>query len=547
MSYQTSIHFDPTALLIIKNEVDNSISQVEIAVSTLAEDQALPFGIDDALLQLEQCAQVLNLIGMSNLAKTAEYSALLMRKIMGNPSEINTQDIIALSEGTNMLKRYIEFICLREVEVPEFLLDTLNRLEIALGKPITQEGYQINGLLGDIIPNFDLPQAPSLEKSQYIHRLYKLALSKLLKQEETPLDLQAFKIIGAYLAGLSQDHPSKQYWHLVYYVFENIEQLIINEPRLRTFIEIESNIRQYFENPECFKANLNHLSNILSLAIRQEDNTSQHIREQLNIGDTLLTDLQLQVFSRHLYGPDHDTIHTISELLSTEMAQLRVDIEYNYQTMSPEKTQELQAKIKDIANIFHVLNLTEAHTSLIAQAQELNNVDVLKDENFAQKLMNELLAAMNAIGILERHHTSNRLQLRVNNRNIALDRLDDAHATLLNEAKLTIDLITFTLEQHLKDQELEPLANIPAKLEEVAGALLFLNVVTGQNALKNSADFVAKQIKAEKPLSTAQVHGVFDTLASADMLIENLKNKQPVLQSMFDVALVSSEKLKSVA
>ena len=110
MSYQTSIHFDPTALLIIKNEVDNSISQVETAVSTLAEDQALPFGIDDALLQLEQCAQVLNLIGMSNLAKTAEYSALLMRKIMGNPSEINTQDIIALSEGTNMLKRYIEFL-----------------------------------------------------------------------------------------------------------------------------------------------------------------------------------------------------------------------------------------------------------------------------------------------------------------------------------------------------------------------------------------------------------------------------------------------------
>ena len=36
MSYQTSIHFDPTALLIIKNEVDNSIKLVESAVSTLA-------------------------------------------------------------------------------------------------------------------------------------------------------------------------------------------------------------------------------------------------------------------------------------------------------------------------------------------------------------------------------------------------------------------------------------------------------------------------------------------------------------------------------
>ena len=547
MSYQTSIHFDPTALLIIKNEVDNSISQVEAAVSTLAEDQTLPFGIDDALLQLEQCAQVLNLIGMNNLAKTADYSAELMRKIMANPSTLNTQEIIALSEGTNMLKRYIEFICLREVEIPQFLLNTLNRLEIALGKTVTQEGYQVDKFLGDITPDFELPQAPSLEKSQYVHRLYKLALNKLLKQEETPLDLQAIKVVGAYLANLAQEHPSKQYWNLVYYVFENIDQLIINEPRLRTFIEIENNIRQFFDNPERFKANLSNLSNILSLAISQENTTSQHIRDQLHIGDQLLTDLQLQVFSRHLYGPDYDTIHTIAELVSTEMAQLRIDIEYNYQSMSPEKTLELQTKIQDIANIFHVLNLNDAYTSLSTQAKELKNTELLKDESFAQKLMNELLSAMNAIGILERHHTSSRLQLRVNNRNIALDRLDDAHATLLNEAKLTIDLITLCLEQHLKDQELEPIEILPAKLEEVAGALLFLNVVTGQTALKNSAHFVATQIKAQKPLSAEDTHAIFDTLASADMFIENLKNKQPVLQSMFDVALASSEKLKSVA
>ncbi len=35
-----------------------------------------------------------------------------------------------------MVKRYIEFICLREVEVPQFLLDTLNSLEKALSKPL---------------------------------------------------------------------------------------------------------------------------------------------------------------------------------------------------------------------------------------------------------------------------------------------------------------------------------------------------------------------------------------------------------------------------
>ena len=54
MSYQSSIYFDPTALLIVKKEIDQIIDQVENTVSELIEDQTLPFGIDDAFIRLEQ-------------------------------------------------------------------------------------------------------------------------------------------------------------------------------------------------------------------------------------------------------------------------------------------------------------------------------------------------------------------------------------------------------------------------------------------------------------------------------------------------------------
>lgn len=547
MSYQTSIHFDPTALLIIKNEVDNSIKLVESAVSTLAEDQTLPFGIDDALDQFEQCAQVLALIDMESLAKIAQYSAELMRKIMGNPSNINTQEVIALSEGTTMLKRYIEFICLREVKIPQFLLDTLNRLELALGKPLTQEGQHIETLLDCITPSFQLPQVPSLEKSAYVHRLFKLSLHKLLKQEESVMDLQAIKLVGTYLAGLAANHPSQQYWGLVHVAFNHIDNLLLNEPRLRTFIGIEHNMRQYFAAPESFEVNLTDLANVLSLCISQEDEVSQHIRSQINLGDDLLSDTQLQVFSRHLYGPDFDTMHTISNLVTTEMTQIRNDIEYNYQNMSPEKTRELQSKLNELANLFKVLNLNEAQIDLQRQAESLSRPELLKDENFAQQLMNVILSAMNSIGVLERHHTSSRLQLRVNNMNISLDRLDEAHEALLNETKLLIDLITQTLTLHLENQSVADLEHTSAQIREVAGAMQFLNADNGQKALKVSADFVHAQVEAGQNLTLEQVNHILDSLASADMLIDNLKNKQPVLHSMFKVALDSSEKLKTVA
>ncbi|WP_180145136.1 chemotaxis protein [Acinetobacter sp. YH12052] len=547
MSYQTSIHFDPTALLIIKNEVDNSIKLVESAVSTLVEDQTLPFGIDDALIQFEQCAQVLALVDMPSLAKIAQYSAELMRKIMGNPAQINTQDVIALSEGTTMLKRYIEFICLREVKIPQFLLDSLNRLELSLGKPLTSEGQHIESLLDCITPDFDLPQAPALEKSKYVHRLYKLALNKLIKQEETELDLQAIKLVGTYLAGLSDKHPSKQYWNLVFVAFNQIDQILITDARLRTLVSIERNMAQYFAGTERFKASISDLANVLSLSISQEDDISHHIRGKLNIGEDLLTDTQLQVFSRHLYGPDFDTMHTIGELVTTEMTQIRNDIEFNYQNMTPEKTQELQAKLNELANIFKVLNLNEAYNDLSRQAASLGNAEILQDESFAQQLMNNILSAMNSIGVLERHHTSSRLQLRVNNMNISLDRLDEAHAALLNETKVLIDAASQSLVQYLQNQDLTQLEATATQFREIGGAMLFLNADAAQNALNSTAQFIVKRVESSTAIDANEVNQALDSLASADMLIDNLKNKQPVLQGMFKVALDSSEKLKSAA
>ena len=547
MSYQTSIHFDPTALLIIKNEIDNSIKLVETAVNTLAEEQALPFGIDDALNQFEQCTQVLALIDMPHLSQITQYSAELMRKIMAQPQQIKTSDVVALSEGTTMLKRYIEFISLREVKVPQFLLDTLNRLEKTLGKPITKEGQTIQPLLDCITPNFNLPQAPSLEQSQYIHQLYKLCLNKLIKQAETPLDLQGIKLVGVYLAGMASNLPSQQYWQLVNVGLSHIDELLITEARLRTLIQVETNIGKFLAQPSAYQSNLSDLADILSICISQEDDVSQHIREQLNIGDELLSDTQLQVLSRHLYGPDYETIHTISQLMTNEMAQIRNEIEYNHQNMSTEKTQELQLKLNQLANVFKVLNLNEAAKELIQQAEKLSQSNTLTDVASVQQLMNSILASMNSIGILERNYTSSRLQLRVNNMHISLDRLDEAHKALLTETKTLIETLTQTLSLYVQDPASHSLQALPEYLKELSGAAAFLGNSAQQTALLTAANFAQNRLNQNLALDAEQVNCILNVVAGLDLLVDNLKNKQPVLQSMFDVALSSSQQLQNIA
>lgn len=547
MSYQTSIHFDPTALLIIKKEVDNSIQQVEIAVSSLVEDQSLPFGIDDTLVQFEQCAQVLLLIDMPQLSQLIQYCADVMRKIMQNPEHIITQDVVALSEGTTMLKRYIEFICLREVRVPQFLLDTLNNLEIALGKPLTQEGQAIVSALECIEPKFNIPAAPELEKSVYIHKLYKICLNKLLNQNETALDFQGIKLVGTYMSNLAKNTPSQQYWSLVHVALNQIESLALSDARLRTLIGVESNIAQFFEARESFSVPMIDLANVLGVCISQEDDISQHIREQLNVGEDILTDTQLQIFSRHLFGPDFETVHTVSKLITEEMTQIRNDIEFNYKNMSLEKTAELKDKLFNLANVFKVMNLNEAYVELKLQAENLSQDNMQNNPQFAQQLMNSILSAMNSIGILERNFTSSRLQLRVNNMQISLDRLDEAHEVLLTETKTLVELSSQTLMQYLQDPQATSLEGLPAQLKEISGALLFLNAKDGQLAMLNSHAFLNLEISKERSLNKQHVEKLLDVLASAEMLIENLQNKQPILQSMFDIALNSSQELKAIA
>ena len=547
MSYQTQIHFDPTALLIIKSEIDNSIKLVETAVNTLAEEQALPFGIDDALNQFEQCTQVLALIDMPLLSKMTQYSAELMRKIMAQPEQIVTNDVIALSEGTTMLRRYMEFICLREVKVPQFLLDTLNRLEKALGKPLTQEGHNLQPLLGLITPSFNLPQAPSLEKSQYIHQLYKLCLNRLIKQTETTLDLQGIKLVGVYVAGLAADLPSQQYWQLVNVGLGHIEELSITEARLRSLIQVETNIGKFLAQPATYQSNLSDLADILSICISQEDDVSGHIRSQLNIGDEFLSDTQLQVLSRHLYGPDHDTVQTVSQLMTTEMAQIRNEIEYNHQNMSAEKTQELQQKLSQLANVFKVLNLNEAANELLQQSEKLSQPNTLTDATSIQQLMNSILASMNSIGILERNYTSSRLQLKVNNMKISLDRLDEAHVTLLTETQTLITTVTDTLSLYTQDTASHSLEAMPDYLKELSGAALFLGSPVQQTALIDAAQFTQQRLAQGQSIDAAQIDHILNIVAGLSLLVDNLQNKQPMLQSMFDVALASSQQLKNVA
>lgn len=543
MSYQTAHHFDPTALLMIKGEVEQSINAVESTVNALVEDQSLPFAIDDALHQIEQCGRVLNLIDLPNIGKIAQYCAELMRQIIQNPENLKINEVEALSEGTSILKRYMEFATLNEVDAPILLLDSLNRLELALNKPLTTEATDSPINVQQIFA-LQLPNVASVEKSDYVHQLYKLSLTAFLAQKVSATDTQAMKIAGQYLAYLAQGTPSSQYWALVNIALEKLAENYLTDSRLRTLIQIEQNIAVFLKDVT-FEASEQDMLAVLAMCIGQDGEVNQMLRNSLGVADQVLTTEQLKALVEKIYAPNSQTISDVSNLLREEINNTRREIEYNYANLSAEQINDVQQRMFAVARVLQVLNLHDVAEQFNQQALKVvpNNHVELQSDLFAQALMDSVLTVTNSLGLLERQYTSNRLQLGLFNTEIVLDQVDKAHETLLSESKLDITHTIQKINDYIEQPSNELLVEIVEKLRELSGACLFLHQEAGQQALLNSAKFLELTMETEQQVSPQQVNALLEVLAAVDLFIDNSLNKQPVLQRTFDYALESSKRL----
>ena len=261
-----------------------------------------------------------------------------------------------------------------------------------------------------------------------------------------------------------------------------------------------------------------------------------------------MSDSELYLYRKQLFGPDQETIHTVCNLLSDDITILRKDIEFNYTTFTEERTSEIKQQLINVCHTLAVLNQSDISQQLADQLKQLNSAQDFQNEQFTQTIMNSLLTALNDLGLLIRQYRSNLLQYPVNNANIALDRLDNAYKVLVHELKALVDLSSQSMIAYAQSHENTLLENLANQFREIAGAVLFLLQYDPlYQAFINCAEFIEEQVEANKALETTEIQRILDVCASADMLIETLHQHHPIMYRMFDVAFHSSQKLKSVA
>ena len=538
MSFQSSSHFDSTMLLIVRPEIDNTIKSVENGVSNLLEDGSLPFGIDDALQSLEQCSHILQLLEQPAIGKLTGLIAKVMQKIIADAGQQNivSSDVEAMSEATNVSKRYLDFLCVRETRAPQFLTTAINKLEMVLDLPLTPEGHFVSPFLATIKPQVQFSEPAQLPDTQYVSRLYKLSLLNLLKEKESDLDFQALSLCGNYLASAAKNTPSASYWGYVHLILSQLNNTILTEPRLRVLINVESNIQNFLAQPQHFTVNTTDLADIIMLSLSQDNDVSQQIRQQLNIVDDVLSDDQLEVLSRQLYGPDLHTIQTVVKLLSDQVSEVSNKLETSQYQTNDEERQAVCASLDEISNVLDVINLNDAAQQLRTQNSRILSNQNLDNQQHATQLMNTLLFTTNSLQILERNYTPSRLKLKLHNTQITLEKVEEAQQILCNEARISIQNISERVLSYSGNQTITEFETLPELLREVSGALLFLESQQDHDNLQKLAQVIETDIiPNSKALDTTQVKLLATVIASADFYLEQLQNQQPVIKSSTEI------------
>ena len=132
---------DVSALNLIKPEIDVSLTQIEGALSTFVEDNSNNGPLAECVEAMEQVYGALRLIDIPGASELAEVLFALLRQV--NDFQEKTPDAYysALGNGMMVLARYLEYVQIKAINLPQLLIPSINEARQVLSLPTLGEGY----------------------------------------------------------------------------------------------------------------------------------------------------------------------------------------------------------------------------------------------------------------------------------------------------------------------------------------------------------------------------------------------------------------------
>lgn len=539
---------DVTALNLIKPEVDVSLAQIEGALSTFVEDNANNTPLAESVEQMEQVYGALRLIDIHGAAELAEVLFALLRQV--NELQEKTPDAYysALGSGMMVLGRYLEYVQIKAVNLPQLLIPSINEARQALALAPLGEGYFLDvPYLPDsnIVEPLAIDHAQAIALAKRVRLMYQIGTINLLKDQAQPVHFRLMRRALERATQLCTGKPLALLWWVGEAALEAFSQGVeLNLARKRLLSQLEQQLKllvlpQGLNQP----VDMVVLANSLAVVGLGETGAKvQEVQRAFDLSSSCISQTQLKIQSNTMFGPGGSVIKTVATVLKEEITHIKEILDVIARGARNDDDEEnsyesVAASILKASQTLIMLSLNDVANAMRRQAAVVEQWTEVPTEDALNTLFDVLLQADNAVATLDREMTPG-AQTVINNNRISLHQLDEARSFLVQETRNGLALIKRSVLAYIETNGEDPmhLSNIPTTLQSSSGGLEFLLVPRGAVILRTVVPFVEAWATSKKMPPMTIIETFADVIACIDYFLESLEVNKPISENVFEIA-----------
>ncbi|WP_101759469.1 hypothetical protein [Oceanicoccus sp. KOV_DT_Chl] len=564
MTLEVSINLN--SLKVIQEELGNTITQSGNELEAYIADQNNEGHIKACHEAIAQVGGIFRLLEYPGAALLADEMAALVA-VIADPERKTTDTMVnALTHAYFVLPRYIEFITVRQSELPILVIPYVNELRASRRESLLAESLFYRGnipLLGMMMGDHGAPDLRLLLASlPRLRQMYQTGLVGVLKQPNSSPHYLFMTRAVTRIVSLLGNHPQAEIWQLAILVLNAFAagKLEVTLNRKRNFGEIEKLMRLVVSKGEegLNQLDVTSLKRDLLFMLMLTDYSSAEldaVREAYSLPQMDLTDTQISQQRAAMHGPSQDTIESVIKVLAEELRSAKdiLEIASQNQSIELEDLDILSQIVARVSDTLSILNLTGPKQILDEQLEKIkawsNNPKQVDSASFLTAADN-LLYIDSALSGLDRREITiddlNQANALARKKIIANSQFGQAEQLVLEEAQAGISLAKRAITSYVDSNfDSAHIANVGTTLNTVRGGLHILNYHRAAAVLKGCSDFVAHHIRERSPGD--QRHQLLETLADALISLEyyltELEGSRNVNE---DILLVAEESLAAL-
>lgn len=556
MTLEVAINLN--SLKMVKEELDNSITQAATEFEIFFTDQSDQTHIELSIAALAQIAGTFRLLEYPGAALLADELAAAERVIADQTDPISENLVNAVTHNLFVLPRYLEYVTIRQMALPILLIPYINELRIARKTSLLPEYHFYSS-------EFTKPVITAITGSPQLSEVFKIAprlrhmyqlglLGVISDKKHSPhfgeLMLRAVKRISDLLIG----HPSSDLWLLVtgFICCISTQSLEITLNRKRMLGVIEKLFRQVvtqgepglvFNDEKTFKQDL-----LFAIALSAcSDPIVKALKKAYGLTRFDLDDSQLAAERVKMYGPSANTMESVIKGIKEEirLAKDILEIASQNNSMQNDDTKSLEHIISRVADTLSMLNLSGPMQVLIQQRENINQWQA-QDQAAGldyQSVADALLYIEGALSSLACHEVTveqlNNADEQMRFTIIAKNQLAEAERVVLEETMAGIALSKRAISSYVESNfDTGHIANIAVTLNTLRGGLQVLNYHRAAAVLKSCSAFIQHHINDKN--ASDQRHQLLETLADALISMEyylgEVSTSRKVNEKILDIA-----------